>query len=683
MNRAIVAATPCRRGPFQPGPLVVLSILVAAGSLLTAPLPAAAQPASYPDAASLTPEQEAALDLFEEGKAQFRAGRFEKALLHFEQAYEVYQHPAIGWWKGRTLSRAGRCSEALVLLVAVRGKLGADDEAQKAEQIRSEEEGACRVTLARAHMADFGCRAALDVLGRFDATTARKGDATKAARLAADGEQCAATFDTSGPRGRQAAAQHADAREHLASSRYSEALEAAEASLDLQPTAAARLVRGLALAGLGSCAEALRVLEAASASIGADDALAHAAALESCRHAQARRLVEAEDCRAALPLLESLRGRLKGKEERWRKTSEKWCRPRATEFLTDTSMRRAAYKMFLGARAAAAEEDLALSAKRYRRALKMVDETIIRRELAAVLLLEGVAACPEVTSVLGALAVDVRTMRDAATLLACDAWAPKRPWEGPALVGYVDAVVAVLRAQAAGESAQAITALDHVWDLGGSHTVRAAVLDLLYESERCGKYLAGLSDAIPEVRELVRDAAPREAACRGRAAADQEADAAKAAPAPAPTAEAAPAGGGDADAMVTAEAEAGTTDTGQVVAGWTLVGVGAGALGVGAWFLVEYLDAVDRSTASVATFNDPDTFAWDAGAAWRAGTSAEKTAATSGPVALALGVAGVASAVTGVVLLALSGGGDDEEADADVSIRPVFGPSRLGLSGRF
>ncbi len=514
MNRAIPlsGASAPRRQPLCR--IALLSIALAAISSLGSPAPARAQPAAPDEAPALTPEQRAAMDLFEEGKTLFRADRFEEALKHFEQAYVVFRHPAIGWWQGRTLARANRCAEALPLLVGVRGKLGADDEARKAEAIRSQEEGACRVTLARDHMKGFGCRTALDVLGSFDRAAARAGDVAEAGRLVATAEPCAAAFDTTSARGRKAAARHAAAREHLGAARYSEAVASAEASLDLQPTAVGRLVRGLALAGLGSCTEALPLLEAAATTVGPEDVTAHGAALVACRHAEARRLVEAEDCRAALPLLESLRGQMKGKADRWRKTSEKWCRPRATEFLTDTSMRRAAYQLFVGARAASSSGDRALAAKRYQRALGMVDEPLIRRELGVLLLHDGADGCAAVTAALGPLGDQQRTIRDDAMLLGCGAWLPRRPHDGAALIRYVDLVAATLRAQAADEWGAALSALDQVHKAGDSPVVAAARLDLVYEAGQCSRYLDRLAAATTDQLAHVRDLDTRRRQCQ-------------------------------------------------------------------------------------------------------------------------------------------------------------------------
>ena len=128
-------------------------VLFAWGALLSAAPPVAGQ-----SDAAMTPEQNAALALFGEGKKLYRASDFEKALTHFEQAYKVFAHPAIGWWRGRSLVQLGRCGPALELLERVAGQLGADAEGQKAEAIRAAEEGQCRVALARAQMAEFGCK---------------------------------------------------------------------------------------------------------------------------------------------------------------------------------------------------------------------------------------------------------------------------------------------------------------------------------------------------------------------------------------------------------------------------------------------------------------------------------------------------------------------------------------------
>ena len=99
---------------------VRLALCVCVGTL------ALASPAVADDGPS--PEEEAALALFKEGRSSFGAGDYEQALTFFETARDVIDNVYVRFYLARTYAALDRCAEALPSLAELAGKLPEDAE---------------------------------------------------------------------------------------------------------------------------------------------------------------------------------------------------------------------------------------------------------------------------------------------------------------------------------------------------------------------------------------------------------------------------------------------------------------------------------------------------------------------------------------------------------------------------
>ena len=99
-----------------------------------------------------TPEEEAALLLFNEGRTAFGEGEYERALKHFVDAQVVIDNAFIQYYLSRSYAALGRCAEALPGLTGLAGKLPPD-----AEVPRKEDQRRCLVQESRKHVKAVRC----------------------------------------------------------------------------------------------------------------------------------------------------------------------------------------------------------------------------------------------------------------------------------------------------------------------------------------------------------------------------------------------------------------------------------------------------------------------------------------------------------------------------------------------
>lgn len=462
-------------------------------------------------AMAATPDEDAAALLFREGYERFEAQDFAAALEKFQRAHQLVQNVHTSYFLARSLAALGRCGEALPRLVELRGGLGEGADAVRAEGLRAADEASCRLSLGASQLERFACEEASELLQPIEPADLPARDRRRASDLGERAHECVEAFGQDGEASQRAAALHAESRDRLASKRYAEALVLADSSLAARDSALGRLARGLALAGMARCRDALPLLASSFNDVPARDRALHAGSLDACRLMEARRLVDVADCGAAMPLLDALAGRLRGADERWRAEKGAWCLPRATEFLTDTVARKAAYTLFIAARTARDDGRLDAAADRYGQALALVDEPIVRRELAGVEVVRG--RCAVARERLEGIPAADRTQSDHARIRACGVWAPLALLKAGDLVRYVDSIEGAVRALDADDRPAARVALDDAWALGRSPAVRAAGLDLIYESGDCVAFVSGVRGAPAEVRALVRDLRSREGSC--------------------------------------------------------------------------------------------------------------------------------------------------------------------------
>ncbi|MEE2779632.1 MAG: hypothetical protein VYE15_03845, partial [Myxococcota bacterium] len=110
-----------------------------------------------------TPEEEAALLLFNEGRTAFGEGEYEKALKHFIDAQVVIDNAFIQYYLSRSYAALGRCAEALPGLTSLAGKLPPDAEAP-----RKEDQRRCLLQEARKHVKAVRCAEALPLLEQME-----------------------------------------------------------------------------------------------------------------------------------------------------------------------------------------------------------------------------------------------------------------------------------------------------------------------------------------------------------------------------------------------------------------------------------------------------------------------------------------------------------------------------------
>lgn len=598
-----------------------------------------------------TPEQEAALLMYEEGKEAFNAGRYDEARQRLEDARAIYEVPPIVYYLGLSYAKLDRCEDAVPLLDQVDGKLGRGHKAAEAEDARRAALQTCRSALAEGAMKRGACAEAVAWLEPVAGPTV--------AGMLDGAKRCEAIFATADAPGRKAAHAYLEARAALLAGQDAVAVAGARVSLEARPTDAARLLVAVASAGrVASCAQSLPLLEKPPRdAVWPGDRGRVTVALDVCRLAEARRLVQAERCRDALPLLTVLKGRTAGSDSRWRDTKERWCRPRATEFLTDTTRRKAAYKLFLAAREAVKAGDVELGRERYRKVMRLVDEPIVWREVAELAL--GRGDCAEASESIGQVKPDLRAVGDEATLAVCGEYATPGRVKPARLVAYRDAVAAALQAEADGDDESAHGAWTRAHGLGGHEGTSARAQALKAAATPVDSEEPPDEGVQPEPAEVV-SAQPT----------THIGDARPAQPA----------------AGLHAQAAPDDVGSGSAIAGWSLVGTGAAALGVGGAFLYLWVDAGQRGRAATAVFNDTSSTNAEAWDAWHTRASARKDGETAGIVAIAGGVVGLGAVVAGVILVATGGDAEGKGSAASgeaVTVRPVIGPGHLGVAGSF
>ena len=548
--------------------------------------------AQSPQPVPLTPEEKAAILVYDEGKELYAAGRHEDALAKFEMAYAVVKNKWVQNRLGLTYAVLGRCDEALPLLVTVRGSLG--DEA--IETVRTEAEVGCRIQRARAAASEYRCNVALDDLVVLDEFDLARETREPARALTAEVRRCVDDFGTETPAGQEAARQHAAGLAALDAGRLEEAAAAGQASLDAKATARGRLLLGNALAGLGRCDEALVLLADATPPATSGHHARHGAAVATC---------------------------------------------------TEGTEAAAAYRLFVSARAAVAEEDWGRAGELYSKALVFSDQPYLRRELAGLLLrTEGCAAARRV---LEGIPEGARTARQHLTDEVCQRFAPTG-LEGQAQRAYIVTVARALELRQLGRAADARSSIASLAQTGQWPALASLDADLLFEAGDCEGYLIAV-DATSVDHSLLTKPEVRRAQCLHERVAAAPVD-----------------GSSAADLRVGLERGGSST---LATAGWVLIGTG-GAISVTSIVLIGlWKPAYDAAAAAP----NPSTHL-------KHNDRARDYSIAAG----VLGGVGVAALATGVVLLLLPGDEPQEPlpaADTTVALHPLLGPGLLGVGGSF
>jgi tetratricopeptide (TPR) repeat protein len=642
---------------------VLCSSLLLLSVLFTGPARAAEPRTQPPDERTIA----AASALWSEGYKLFHQKRFGEALARFEAADALLPAKAeIRYYLGRTHAALGQCADALETLGPLAGTLGDSEAARDAERLRAGDEASCRVSLAAEHMEVFRCTDAATALATLRAEALPAERRPMAVALVSETSRCTAAFDTSGPDGRAAAAEHAESRKHLAAGRPIDALRLADESLAQQASEPAKLARALALEQLGRCDDALVALDNAKRSIDSTEQAEQAGVIDRCRLAEAQRLASAQDCRAAVPLMEKLHGRVEARNQQWLDETLAWCSARTTPFLTDTPDRRASYALFQAAREAAKAGRLDSAVDRYRKALGLADEPIIRRELAGLLL--RLLDCPATERALTGIPAGSRTPRDIAALQACGPWRPQRQLDSRGLVGYVDAVEQAWLRMDAQDLEAARKLLGVLYVMGANPAVRAVSLDVLFQMSRCTQYVAETSDAPRDVRDLVTDIDSRRATCAADAPAVGSVNATPPTPAT------------GAEFGLQAVSQPRQVRRGARVAGWTLLTLGIGGLGVGAYSMARGNKAATRASEAASVYDDDAASALNARQAWDEYNSSTADSETWRTRTWIFGVAGSAVALTGMILVIV---GRNRGETQTVRLEPFISGRTLGLAGSY
>ena len=131
-----------------------------------------------PTADAASPEEEAALLLFKEGRTAFGAGEYAEALGHFEEASKVVNNVYVQYYIARTWVALDRCAEAIPKLAELQGQLPPE-----AEGPRREDERRCLLKEARAHVKATRCGEALPLLKRLEGMTTGIDEEWRASRV--------------------------------------------------------------------------------------------------------------------------------------------------------------------------------------------------------------------------------------------------------------------------------------------------------------------------------------------------------------------------------------------------------------------------------------------------------------------------------------------------------------------
>ena len=594
-----------------------------------------------------TPEEEAALLMFRDGRKLFDAGQYQAALTRFEKAWNVVRNDFLRYYIGRTYKELGRCDDAIEYLSPLAGKVPAE-----AERERAAAEASCRLDRARKRMAQWACAAALDDLRALPPGGLGRKEQSAADAMTARAERCVEVFDTHTPAGQRAARSFDEARRAIEAGEAAKALDAAEDSLHARPSAPAKLVRAAALSQLDRCGEALPVLAELRGGL-PEAAEGRRGRLETeCMLREARRFVGADKCREAMPLLIALDGRVSRADERWRRTKANYCAPRATDFFTDSTESKAAYKLYLAAKKAQAAGNVDRALDLYSKALGFKEEPVVRHAAASLALREG--RCPVVLGHLAKLPKTPKKLEDAAAREACSRYTSTVAAASPA--GRATPVEG-LRLRSEGDFRHAAKRLGAVDSGQGDLDLWLLRQEVRWAGDDCEGYLQGLGVAPAGGLARLPDGDARRAQCQTKVDASKPVVAIPAAP-----------------------VEEGRDHT---TLAWVAVGGGAALVAVAAGLGAGYAGQSSAMADAAKIYNTtPDEGA--AAKAKRDYDDAASSARTLSGVAWAAGVLGVGAVGTGVYLLLTA----DEsaprgEGEVDVSLRPLLWPGGLGVSASF
>ena len=301
----------------------------------------------------------------------------------------------------------------------------------------------------------------------------------------------------------------------------------------------------------------------------------------------------------------------------------------------------------------------------YTKALKLADEVVIRRELAAIAVeSEG---CPLTIRTLEGVAPERRTDADRALLETCRRYQAEPVLSGPAQGEHVRALLAILALRDAGVPLQAIAQLDTLATRSASG-LKALRADLLHAAGRCDDYVAEVDAMSEPLRQKVSEVSQRVAECRQPA---QEVAAEIAA-----VTEQRPSPPGDAPGLATTLTLA-QTDTWA----WTSLGSGAALMVAGGAFTAMWLDAKGRHEDAQARYSTGSADEAVAAAAEMARVD-DEGALYSG-LALGLGLTGTVALTLGVIFLVAGAEAPVTREPATAALYPMVGPDRFGLYGRF
>ena len=574
----------------------------------------------------LTPEERAAAPLYQEGRALFKAKRYPEALSQLSKAWGIVKNDSLRFYLGLTYAALDRCPESLPFLTQLRGRLGSSQRAF--ERQRKEAELRCRQVVAQAELDSWRCHTALEVLADL------KGKAADLTRD--DARLCLKRFDTRRDEGRRAAKRHGEARALMERGRYREAAKAARDSLGIVKSPAAAAVLAISLSKTRQCAQALVVLGPHQGKFETDDADAVATIQTRCLLTLARRDVKAGNCKAAMPRLEALNGRLKGADERWRAAKRDWCAPRATEFLTNTTDTKAAHSLFLAARQASMEGRFPRAAELFGKALKLSDQAVMRREYAQLLI--RTSGCDAAVATLEKIPEDDREPDDTRLLEACEAYPPGAGLTGEQRHRYMAGVLKGLDALGQGETGQAAKAWESVVAFGGSPGLARALADLLFDVRRCDQFFKAAERAT-RLGAPPAHLSKKRVACGGSAVVKQDPRVPPSLVVPEPDPPSRPYFTWGLASLI----------TGAVLAGGAVP------------FIVDYAGLQGSVAHSVEEK-----------------TKNEQRGLRDSALAYTLGGVGLGLVVTGAVLLALP-----EPAPDGVIIQPALGLGAVGIWGRF
>jgi tetratricopeptide (TPR) repeat protein len=375
--------------------------------------------------------------------------------------------------------------------------------------------------------------------------------------------------------------------------------------------------------------------------------------------------VAADDCRAALPMLESLEGRVAAEEEAWRGQKAAYCSTRATDFPANTPTRKAAYGLYEAGIASEAAGDLAAAAGHFKMALALADEPIVRRRLARAQLASS--GCLAVLDALGGIPKDKRTEADEDLQEACGSYAPRGDLAGTELAKIVTTVTSGLAARRAGKPAEALHHFDLASVAGRAPAVEAVAIDLLYELERCKQYAVRLAEATPAARMAVTKRAERLEACGVDAGTLSL-------------------GGGMAGPGTSLSISGGRVSfsTNQILE-WTLVGTGATLLGISGMLAMGAQTDYDDAADATGFANDPNTSPSAAAQAFGDANELQALGDENTLTAQILAGVGVGALATGLTLMFMDG--DEKNSDAQsrggLQFAPWVSTRGLGLAGRF